>query len=95
MFIGVKFRGVDWALRRAVRWIIVGHFVFRRDDIGEDMLQLSVSLVDPACLYTIDPGRPGFASLRVSRLRLNLFAVLIVIGGLPRHPYKLFDIHRR
>ena len=82
------FRGVDWALRRAVRGSSSAIIVFRRVTLREICRMLSGEFGLILLFHTIDPGRLGFfASLRVSGLRLNLFAVLIVIiGGPARHP---------
>ena len=84
----VKIRGVGFGIGGVLfGGIIVGHFV---DQAG-------VALSSPMLfVYTIgiQVGPGFFASLRVSGLRLNLFAILIVIlGGLVTAVlHKLFNI---
>ncbi len=77
--------------------IIVGHFVSQAGmTLSSDMLHVIQEFGLILFVYTIgiQVGPGFFASLRVSGLRLNLFAVLIVIiGGLVTAIlHKLFDI---
>ncbi|MFP1455467.1 putative transporter [Escherichia coli] len=98
LFIGnVKFRGIGLGIGGVLfGGIIVGHFVSGGDDISSDMLHVIQEFGLILFVYTIgiQVGPGFFASLRVSGLRLNLFAVLIVIiGGLVTAIlHKLFDI---
>ncbi|HFO2351408.1 TPA: putative transporter [Escherichia coli] len=98
LFIGnVKFRiglGIGGVLFGG---IIVGHFVSQAGmTLSSDMLHVIQEFGLILFVYTIgiQVGPGFFASLRVSGLRLNLFAVLIVIiGGLVTAIlHKLFDI---
>ncbi|HAY5215111.1 TPA: putative transporter [Escherichia coli] len=99
LFIGnVKFRGVGLGIGGVLfGGIIVGHFVSQaRMTLSSDMLHVIQEFGLILFVYTIgiQVGPGFFASLRVSGLRLNLFAVLIVIiGGLVTAIlHKLFDI---
>ncbi|MGT76927.1 putative transporter [Escherichia coli] len=99
LFIGnVKFRGIGLGIGGVLfGGIIVGHFVSQAGmTLSSDMLhviqEFGLILFDYTIGIQVGPG--FFASLRVSGLRLNLFAVLIVIiGGLVTAIlHKLFDI---
>lgn len=99
LFIGnVKFRGVGLGIGGVLfGGIIVGHFVSPAGmTLSSDMLHVIQEFGLILFVYTIgiQVGPGFFASLRVSGLRLNLFAVLIVIiGGLVTAIlHKLFDI---
>ncbi|WP_097421862.1 putative transporter [Escherichia coli] len=99
LFIGnVKFRGVGLGIGGVLfGGIIVGHFVSQAGmTLSSDMLHVIQEFGLILFVYTIgiQVGSGFFASLRVSGLRLNLFAVLIVIiGGLVTAIlHKLFDI---
>ncbi len=99
LFIGnVKFRGIGLGIGGVLfGGIIVGHFVSQAGmTLSSDMLHVIQEFGLILFVYTIGiQVRPRFfASLRVSGLRLNLFAVLIVIiGGLVTAIlHKLFDI---
>ena len=99
LFIGnVKFRGVGLGIGGVLfGGIIVGHFVSQAGmTLSSDMLYVIQEFGLILFVYTIgiQVGPGFFASLRVSGLRLNLFAVLIVIiGGLVTAIlHKLFDI---
>ena len=99
LFIGnVKFRGVGLGIGGVLfGGIIVGHFVSQAGmTLSSDMLHVIQEFGLILFVYTIgiQVGAGFFASLRVSGLRLNLFAVLIVIiGGLVTAIlHKLFDI---
>ena len=99
LFIGnVKFRGIGLGLGGVLfGGIIVGHFVSQAGmTLSSDMLHVIQEFGLILFVYTIgiQVGPGFFASLRVSGLRLNLFAVLIVIiGGLVTAIlHKLFDI---
>ena len=99
LFIGnVKFRGVGLGIGGVLfGGIIVGHFVSQAGmTLSSDMLHVIQEVGLILFVYTIgiQVGPGFFASLRVSGLRLNLFAVLIVIiGGLVTAIlHKLFDI---
>lgn len=99
LFIGnVKFRGIGLGIGGVLfGGIIVGHFVSQAGmTLSSDMLHLIQEFGLILFVYTIgiQVGPGFFASLRVSGLRLNLFAVLIVIiGGLVTAIlHKLFDI---
>ncbi|MEE7093384.1 putative transporter [Escherichia coli O10] len=99
LFIGnVKFRGIGLGIGGVLfGGIIVGHFVSQAGmTLSSDMLHVIQELGLILFVYTIgiQVGPGFFASLRVSGLRLNLFAVLIVIiGGLVTAIlHKLFDI---
>ncbi|ELJ6823762.1 putative transporter [Escherichia coli] len=99
LFIGnVKFRGVGLGIGDVLfGGIIVGHFVSQAGmTLSSDMLHVIQEFGLILFVYTIgiQVGPGFFASLRVSGLRLNLFAVLIVIiGGLVTAIlHKLFDI---
>ncbi len=99
LFIGnVKFRGIGLGIGRVLfGGIIVGHFVSQAGmTLSSDMLHVIQEFGLILFVYTIgiQVGPGFFASLRVSGLRLNLFAVLIVIiGGLVTAIlHKLFDI---
>ena len=101
LFIGnVKFRGVGLGIGGVLfGGIIVGHFVSQAGmTLSSDMLHVIQEFGLILFVYTIgiQVGPGFFASLRVSGLRLNLFAVLIVIiGGLVTAIlHKLFDIPR-
>ena len=99
LFIGnVKFRGIGLGIGGVLfGGIIVGHFVSQAGmTLSSDMLHVIQEFGLILFVYTIgiQVGPGFFASVRVSGLRLNLFAVLIVIiGGLvPAILHKLFDI---
>ncbi|EIE3539280.1 putative transporter [Escherichia coli] len=99
LFIGnVKFRGVGLGIGGVLfGGIIVGHFVSQAGmTLSSDMLHVIQEFGLILFVYTIgiQVGPGFFVSLRVSGLRLNLFAVLIVIiGGLVTAIlHKLFDI---
>jgi len=98
LFIGnVKFRGVGLGIGGVLFGGIVGHFVSQAGmTLSSDMLHVIQEFGLILFVYTIgiQVGPGFFASLRVSGLRLNLFAVLIVIiGGLVTAIlHKLFDI---
>ncbi len=99
LFIGnVKFRGVGLGIGGVLfGGIIVDHFVSQAGmTLSSDMLHVIQEFGLILFVYTIgiQVGPGFFASLRVSGLRLNLFAVLIVIiGGLVTAIlHKLFDI---
>ncbi|EPM3564235.1 putative transporter [Escherichia coli] len=99
LFIGnVKFRGIGLGIGGVLfGGIIVGHFVSQAGmTLSSDMLHVIQEFGLILFIYTIgiQVGPGFFASLRVSGLRLNLFAVLIVIiGGLVTAIlHKLFDI---
>ncbi|MCL8376526.1 putative transporter [Escherichia coli] len=99
LFIGnVKFRGIGLVIGGVLfGGIIVGHFVSQAVmTLSSDMLHVIQEFGLILFVYTIgiQVGPGFFASLRVSGLRLNLFAVLIVIiGGLVTAIlHKLFDI---
>lgn len=99
LFIGnVKFRGIGLGIDGVLfGGIIVGHFVSQAGmTLSSDMLHVIQEFGLILFVYTIgiQVGPGFFASLRVSGLRLNLFAVLIVIiGGLVTAIlHKLFDI---
>ncbi|CAD5720986.1 TPA: putative transporter [Escherichia coli] len=99
LFIGnVKFRGIGLGIGGVLfGGIIVGHFVSQAGmTLSSDMLHVIQEFGLILFVYTIgiQVGPGFFASLRVSGLRLNLFAVLIVIiGGLVTAIlHKLFDI---
>ncbi|UEO19496.1 putative transporter [Escherichia coli] len=99
LFIGnVKFRGIGLGIGGVLfGGIIVYHFVSQAGmTLSSDMLHVIQEFGLILFVYTIgiQVGPGFFASLRVSGLRLNLFAVLIVIiGGLVTAIlHKLFDI---
>ncbi|MEC9793538.1 putative transporter [Escherichia marmotae] len=99
LFIGnVKFRGVGLGIGGVLfGGIIVGHFVSQAGmTLSSDMLHVIQEFGLILFVYTIgiQVGPGFFASLRVSGLCLNLFAVLVVIiGGLVTAIlHKLFDI---
>ncbi|WXN25675.1 putative transporter [Escherichia coli] len=99
LFIGnVKFRGIGLGIGGVLfGGIIVGDFVSQAGmTLSSDMLHVIQEFGLILFVYTIgiQVGPGFFASLRVSGLRLNLFAVLIVIiGGLVTAIlHKLFDI---
>ncbi|HAW4233122.1 putative transporter [Escherichia coli] len=99
LFIGnVKFRGIGLGIGGVLfGGIIVGHFVSQAGmTLSSDMLHVIQEFGLILFVYTIgiQVGPGFFASLRVSGLRLNLFALLIVIiGGLVTAIlHKLFDI---
>ena len=99
LFIGnVKFRGIGLGIGGVLfGGIIVGHFVSQAGmTLSSDMLHVIQEFGLILFVYTIgiQVGPGFFASLRVSGLRLNLVAVLIVIiGGLVTAIlHKLFDI---
>ncbi|EFF0782289.1 putative transporter [Escherichia albertii] len=99
LFIGnIKFRGVGLGIGGVLfGGIIVGHFVSQAGmTLSSDMLHVIQEFGLILFVYTIgiQVGPGFFASLRVSGLRLNLFAILIVvIGGLVTALlHKLFNI---
>ena len=83
----IKIRGVGFGIGGVLfGGIIVGHFVDQAGmTLSGDMLHFIQEFGLILFVYTIgiQVGPGFFASLRVSGLRLNLFAILIVIlGGL-------------
>ena len=94
----VKIRGVGFGIGGVLfGGIIVGHFVDQAGvALSSPMLQFIQEFGLILFVYTIgiQVGPGFFASLRVSGLRLNLFAILIVIlGGLVTAVlHKLFNI---
>ncbi|HBR1472279.1 TPA: putative transporter [Klebsiella variicola] len=94
----VKIRGVGFGIGGVLfGGIIVGHFVDQAGvALSSPMLHFIQEFGLSLFVYTIgiQVGPGFFASLRVSGLRLNLFAILIVIlGGLVTAVlHKLFDI---
>ena len=94
----VKIRGVGFGIGGVLfGGIIVGHFVDQAGiTLSSPMLHFIQEFGLILFVYTIgiQVGPGFFASLRVSGLRLNLFAILIVIlGGLVTAVlHKLFDI---
>ncbi len=94
----VKIRGVDFGIGGVLfGGIIVGHFVDQAGvTLSSPMLHFIQEFGLILFVYTIgiQVGPGFFASLRVSGLRLNLFAILIVIlGGLVTAVlHKLFNI---
>ena len=94
----IKIRGIGFGIGGVLfGGIIVGHFVSQAGmTLSSDMLHVIQEFGLILFVYTIgiQVGPGFFASLRVSGLRLNLFAVLIVIiGGLVTAIlHKLFDI---
>ncbi|EKT4379520.1 putative transporter [Klebsiella pneumoniae] len=94
----VKIRGVGFGIGGVLfGGIIVGHFVDQaRVTLSSPMLHFIQEFGLILFVYTIgiQVGPGFFASLRVSGLRLNLFAILIVIlGGLVTAVlHKLFNI---
>ncbi|WP_324726419.1 putative transporter [Klebsiella sp. ZJOU C1] len=94
----VKIRGVGFGIGGVLfGGIIVGHFVDQAGvALSSPMLHFIQEFGLILFVYTIgiQVGSGFFASLRVSGLRLNLFAILIVIlGGLVTAVlHKLFDI---
>lgn len=94
----VKIRGVGFGIGGVLfGGIIVGHFVDQAGvALSNPMLHFIQEFGLILFVYTIgiQVGPGFFASLRVSGLRLNLFAILIVIlGGLVTAVlHKLFDI---
>lgn len=99
LFIGnVKFRGIGLGIGGVLfGGIIVGHFVSQAGmTLSSDMLHVIQEFGLILFVYTIgiQVGPGFFASLRVSGLRLNLFAVpIVIIGGLVTAIlHKLFDI---
>ena len=94
----VKVRGVGFGIGGVLfGGIIVGHFVDQAGiTLSSPMLHFIQEFGLILFVYTIgiQVGPGFFASLRVSGLRLNLFAILIVIlGGLVTAVlHKLFDI---
>ncbi len=80
----VKIRGVGFGIGGVLfGGIIVGHFVDQAGvALSSPMLHFIQEFGDPVRLHHRYSGGAGlFASLRVSGLRLNLFAILIVILG--------------
>lgn len=81
----IKIRGVGFGIGGVLfGGIIVGHFVDQAGmTLSGDMLHFIQEFGLILFVYTIgiQVGPGFFASLRVSGLRLNLFAVLIVIMG--------------
>ncbi|HBY5236130.1 TPA: transporter, partial [Klebsiella pneumoniae] len=94
----VKIRGVGFGIGGVLfGGIIVGHFVDQAGvTLSSPMLHFIQEFGLILFVYTIgiQVGPGFFASLRVSGLRLNLFAILIVIlGGLVTAVlHKLFNI---
>ena len=94
----IKIRGVGFGIGGVLfGGIIVGHFVDQAGmTLSGDMLHFIQEFGLILFVYTIgiQVGPGFFASLRVSGLRLNLFAILIVIlGGLVTAVlHKLFNI---
>ena len=80
----VKIRGVGFGIGGVLfGGIIVGHFVDQAGvALSSPMLHFIQEFGDPVRhTIGIQVGPGFFASLRVSGLRLNLFAILIVILG--------------
>jgi len=81
----IKIRGVGFGIGGVLfGGIIVGHFVDQAGiGLSSDMLHVMQEFGLILFVYTIgiQVGPGFFASLRVSGLRLNLFAVLIVVMG--------------
>ena len=99
LFIGnVKFRGIGLGIGGVLfGGIIVGHFVSQAGmTLSSDMLHVIQEFGLILFVYTIgiQVGPGFFASLRVSGLRLNLFAPLFVMMGclVTAILHKLFDI---
>lgn len=94
----IKIRGVGFGIGGVMfGGLIVGHFVVRAGlTLSNDILHFVQEFGLILFVYSIgiQVGPGFFASLRVSGLRLNLFAILIVIlGGLVTAIlYKLFNI---
>ena len=94
----VKIRGVGFGIGGVLfGGIIVGHFVDQAGmALSSPMLHVMQEFGLILFVYTIgiQVGPGFFASLRVSGLRLNLFAILIVIlgGAVAALLHKLFDI---
>lgn len=86
----IKVRGVGFGIGGVLfGGIIVGHFVDQAGvTLSGDMLHFIQEFGLILFVYTIgiQVGPGFFASLRVSGLRLNLFAVLIVIMGGSANP---------
>lgn len=94
----IKVRGVGFGIGGVLfGGIIVGHFVNQAGiDLNSDMLHFIQEFGLILFVYTIgiQVGPGFFSSLRVSGLRLNLFAILIVVIGalVTAIIYKLFDV---
>ncbi|WP_058910691.1 putative transporter [Entomohabitans teleogrylli] len=94
----IKIRGVGFGIGGVLfGGIIVGHFVDQAGiTLSGDMLHVIQEFGLILFVYTIgiQVGPGFFSSLRVSGLRLNLFAVLIVVlgGAVTAVLHKLFDI---
>lgn len=100
LFIGnVKFRGIGLGIGGVLfGGIIVGHFVSQAGmTLSSDMLHVIQEFGLILFVYTIgiQVGPGFFASLRVSGLRLNLFAVLIVIIGGTMRNFDLSPLMRQ
>ena len=94
----IKIRGVGFGIGGVLfGGIIVGHFVDQAGiSLNGDMLHFIQEFGLILFVYTIgiQVGPGFFSSLRVSGLRLNLFAILIVVIGalVTAIIYKLFDV---
>lgn len=94
----IKIRGVGFGIGGVLfGGIIVGHFVNQAGiGLNGDMLHFIQEFGLILFVYTIgiQVGPGFFSSLRVSGLRLNLFAILIVVLGalVTAVVYKLFDV---
>ncbi|MCT4700639.1 putative transporter [Enterobacteriaceae bacterium H20N1] len=94
----IKIRGVGFGIGGVLfGGIIVGHFVNQAGiSLNSDMLHFIQEFGLILFVYTIgiQVGPGFFSSLRVSGLRLNLFAILIVVIGalVTALIYKVFDV---
>jgi len=94
----IKIRGVGFGIGGVLfGGIIVGHFVNQAGvSLNGDMLHFIQEFGLILFVYTIgiQVGPGFFSSLRVSGLRLNLFAILIVVIGalVTALIYKIFDV---
>lgn len=94
----IKIRGVGFGIGGVLfGGIIVGHFVKQAGiDLNSDMLHFIQEFGLILFVYTIgiQVGPGFFSSLRVSGLRLNLFAILIVVIGalVTAIIYRLFEV---
>ena len=94
----IKIRGVGFGIGGVLfGGIIVGHFVNQAGiNLNGDMLHFIQEFGLILFVYTIgiQVGPGFFSSLRVSGLRLNLFALLIVVIGalVTALIYKIFDV---
>ncbi len=94
----IRIRGVGFGIGGVLfGGIIVGHFVNQAGiSLNSDMLHFIQEFGLILFVYTIgiQVGPGFFSSLRVSGLRLNLFAILIVVLGalVTAVVYKVFDV---